>query len=205
MHRFSAPIRAAAALAAAIVPLAFGAAAEHPRNDALERVTNVYILPMNNGLDQYLASHLSRLGAFTIVTDPKKADAILTDHVGESFERKMAELYPPPKPPKPPAADTDSADKKDDSKSASKSAAEASREEADRLAHENQIPMVSTFGRGRGMVFLVDRSGRVLWSFYKRPKNTQPQTLDRTALLIARRLSDERNPPVKKSSDGAPQ
>ena len=70
-------------------------------NVALKQVQSVYILPMRSGMDQYLANKIVRHGTLLVVTDPQRADAILTDHIGASFERKLDELYPPPKPVKP--------------------------------------------------------------------------------------------------------
>ncbi len=70
-------------------------------NPQLQQVRSVYILPMSGGMDQYLANKISRQGLFLVVTDPLKADAILTEQIGEPFERKLDELYPPPKPVKP--------------------------------------------------------------------------------------------------------
>ena len=60
-------------------------------------VQSVYLLPMPGGLDQYLANRLS--GVFRVVTDPKLADAVFTNQLGEPFEQQLAKLYPPPKPP----------------------------------------------------------------------------------------------------------
>src|SRR3954469_20262232 len=57
---------------------------------------NVYLLPMAGGLDQYLANRLTSAGLFKVVTDPKLADAIFTDHLGASFEQKLTDLYAPP-------------------------------------------------------------------------------------------------------------
>src|SRR5678809_764458 len=45
-------------------------------------VKTVYLLPMAGGLDQYLALQLTSGGVLQVVTDPKKADAILTDGIG---------------------------------------------------------------------------------------------------------------------------
>lgn len=53
----------------------------------------VYVLPMSNGLDQYLAMHLTTDGVMQVVTDPKKADTVLTDKIGAAFEEKLDELY----------------------------------------------------------------------------------------------------------------
>ena len=35
----------------------------------------MYLLPMPNGLDQYLANRLTKVAFFQVVTDPKTADA----------------------------------------------------------------------------------------------------------------------------------
>ena len=49
-------------------------------------VKTVYLLPMASGLDQYLALQLTSSGVLQVVTDPKKADAILTDGIGARLE-----------------------------------------------------------------------------------------------------------------------
>jgi hypothetical protein len=59
----------------------------------LGETKTVYLLPMSNGLDQFLAIKLTSAAVMQVVTDPKKADAILTDHIGTSFEHKLDELY----------------------------------------------------------------------------------------------------------------
>src|SRR5215475_11536774 len=61
----------------------------------LSEVRNVYVLRMSKGLDQYLANHLTNGHVFQVVTDPKLADAILTDQIGEGFQAKLDELFPP--------------------------------------------------------------------------------------------------------------
>jgi hypothetical protein len=58
------------------------------------QVRSVYLLPMPGGLDQYLANRLS--GMFKVVTDPKLADAVFTNQLGEAFEQQLAKLYPKP-------------------------------------------------------------------------------------------------------------
>jgi hypothetical protein len=171
-------------------------------NPQLEAVKTVYLLPMNNGLDQYLANAIARLGLFEVVTDPQKADAVLTDHLGAAFEDSMKSLYPPPAPPRPPKAgettDADTGKKKKSEEESEKEA--AAKAEAEQLTKENEAPVYSTFSRGRGMVFLVDRHSRsVLWSMYDKPKDTQPKTLDQLARHIASQLSADRNPPPPKS------
>jgi hypothetical protein len=58
----------------------------------LSSVRNLYILPMGSGFDQYMANQLTMQGVFQVVTDPEKADALMTDQIGAKFERQMEEL-----------------------------------------------------------------------------------------------------------------
>jgi hypothetical protein len=120
-------------------------------------VQTVYLLPMANGLDQYVANRLAASGVFHVTTDPKKADAIFTDKLGEAFEQRLDTLLLPP---------------------VEKSSKESK-------AEEKAAPRVSSFSRSKGTVFLVDAGTRaVLWSVYEPPKNTSPAELDRTAQRI---------------------
>ena len=101
-------------------------------NPQLHQVKRVYILAMGSGMDQFLANQLTKAGVFEVVTDPKTADAIVTDNVGEPFQKKLDDLYPPPPKPKrtpeatKPAADAgtsvDVGDSASDAKSAKKDA-----------------------------------------------------------------------------------
>src|SRR5678815_4045532 len=59
-------------------------------------VKTVYVLPMAGGLDQYLALRLTSQGVLQVVTDPQKADAILTDGIGARLEASLTELYGTP-------------------------------------------------------------------------------------------------------------
>ena len=121
----------------------------------------VYLLPMTGGLDQYLANRLTAGGVFRVVTDPKLADAIFTDQLGAGFEQKLVDLYPPPV-----TKDTDKADKND-----------------------KPAPHISTFGHGRGTIFLVDLKSRaVIWSIYAKPGRTTSEILDRTAAHIVQQI-----------------
>lgn len=136
------------------------------------QIRTVYLLPMANGFDQYLANHLTRQGVLQVVADPARADAILTDRIGKPFERTLEELYPQPKPeePKP-----------------------ATEEESERSpALDIKAPpqeRATSFGRGRGTIFLVARGSRhVVWSVYARPKRTVPDELDATARRVASEL-----------------
>ena len=54
----------------------------------------VYILPMAAGLDQYLAQALTRDHVLQVVADPKTAEVVMTDSIGQGFEQKMKEILP---------------------------------------------------------------------------------------------------------------
>lgn len=149
----------------------------------LKQVQTVYILPMSSGMDQYLANKLARGGLFQVVTDPKKADAIFTDQIGEGFERKLDELYPTAPPPKEEDADDDSSPSKDDSKSDAKSDSKAD------LSGGGMMNHGSSWSRGKGTFFIVDRKSRaVIWSTYDRASNRASDTLDHKADQIVERL-----------------
>jgi hypothetical protein len=139
-------------------------AADEPQ---LSDVKAVYLLPMGNGLDQFLANRLTSGDIFPVVADPARADAVFTDRLGEVFEKRLAELYPP-------AAKPAEKDAKPDASKADKSKDDAPR------------PAV---GRGKGNIFLVDAKTRtVIWSFYEKPKSSSPDEMNRIAGKIADRL-----------------
>jgi hypothetical protein len=140
----------------------------------LSQVRSVYLFPMANGFDQYLANRITASGLFQVATDPKKADAVFTDRLGAALESRLAELYPetPPKP-------VEQVKKTDKDKP----------EEATPPA---EVTRFSSFARGKGTIFLVGVKARaVLWSVYEQPKNTLPAELDRTARRIVERLQRE--------------
>jgi hypothetical protein len=144
---------------------AAASAADPPKYPDLVYVRQIYIAPMASGFDQYLANRLTQGGRFQVVTDPQIAEAILTDRIGESFEAYFATLYPPPKP------ETENAEEEGD------------------LEAEQPRTRVSAFNRARGNLYLVERASRkVIWSDYRRPRNTRPDELDDLADHFAGRL-----------------
>lgn len=152
----------------------FAASLPAALNPDLKRVNTVYILPMGSGMDQFLANRLTAMGVFQVVTDPQKADALVTDRIGEAFQAKFDELYPPPAPPKPVKDEKSAKDDKKDNKN-------------DLSA--GGIPHTSSFNRGKGNFFIVDRRSRnVLWSIYERPTTTTPSELTKTAEKVVKRL-----------------
>jgi hypothetical protein len=132
-------------------------------------VKSVYILPMSNSLDQFLAIRLTAGNVVQVVTDPKKADAILSDRIGAALDSKLDDLYVP-KPPPPPK------DSKNDMD----------------LAGDPAKPIAQPGSHSRGAIFLIDRQTRnVIWSLYVLPKNTSPNELNHVAEKIAVKLSKD--------------
>jgi hypothetical protein len=147
-----------------------------------------------------------------VVTDPKLADAILTDHLSEGFQAQLEGFSPAPKPAEPAKAD-------DESAAASKPAAAApSAKAGEEQAHakgkarkddepaapallaktENTLSNPATssgFSRARGTVFLVDsKSRQVIWSIYAPPRNFAGKEMNRTASDIVSRLKRDLKP-----------
>jgi len=123
------------------------------------------------------------------IADPKLADAVLTDQIGEGFEAKMGELFPPPEPVEKPEKPekTEKTDK-------DKAKGEDSQNMMDMLGDTvNKLPTLSSsFGHAKGTLFLVDaKSKEVVWSTYDVPKDATSRQLDRTANDIVSRLKRE--------------
>ena len=119
-------------------------------------VQAVYVMPMANRLDQFLASKLTEEKALTIVADPKRADAVLTDKLGEAFEQQLDRIYPV-------------------------EGATAAKESGLESEIERPVRLFQS-GSARGNVFLVDvKTRQVIWSTYERPKNTTADQMHKTA------------------------
>jgi hypothetical protein len=150
-------------LAATALMLSMGLSAA-----GLVDIKTVYLLPMSSGLDQYLAQQLTAGAVLQVVTDPQKADAVLTDHVGESFEQSLADLYQT----KPQAGDKNKADDTGEDKGAAPA----------RSGMQGK--------RGRGTIFLVNRrTHEVLWSVFELPKDNRPAGLRHSAGRISDQLA----------------
>lgn len=128
-------------------------------------VKNVYILPMSGGLDQFLAISLSQDRVLQVVTDPQKADLIITDRIGSDFEDTLDNMYGSVEPQ--PADSTLT------------------------FARPNMRPLSTN----RGTVFLVDRNSRnVLWSTFEQPRGSDAKEMNRTASTIVDRLAKSLKP-----------
>lgn len=149
-------------------------------------VHSVYMLPMSHGLDQHLANRLTNDHVFQVVTNAKNADAIFTDRIGEAFESQMDTLFPPPEVEKPPKKEAKGAKKeKDDEPKSAILPTET-------INKQSNPALSSTFGRGKGMVFLVDvKSRQVIWSSYEPPKGTAVMDIDKSAIDIVARLKKD--------------
>jgi hypothetical protein len=146
--------------------------------DNLTKVHTVYLLKMGKGLDQFLASRLAEDHVFQVVTDPKQADAVFTDQIGEGFEAKLEEIFPTPEPAKP--APPPKPVKTDE---------EVSPLLGDTVNTLSNPASNSSFGRAKGTIFLVDaKSRRVIWSVFEPLKSADPKDMDRTANDIVGRL-----------------
>jgi hypothetical protein len=166
----------------AVPAVLLGADATPVVNPRVGQVHRVYLLSMSNGFDQYLAGRLTESGLFQVVTDPQKAEALFTDRIGDSLEARMLELYPTPE------------------MIAKKKEREEKKAKGEVVDDEKYNPIhLTAYGRGKGMLFLVDRNSRdVLWSIYLRPKNFTPDVLTKTAREIVNQLQKELRPPSEK-------
>jgi hypothetical protein len=135
----------------------------------LAAVRSVYVLPMSQGMDQFLANRLAGEHVFQVVSDPKLADAVLTDRIGPALNATLDGIAP--------VANPAAADDKD-----------AKKEPVVKNTLDNPA-LRSTFGRGKGTFFLVNAKSReVLWSTFEVPKDSAAEQLDRTASDIVNRL-----------------
>ncbi len=163
----------------------------------LAGVRSVYVFPMSHGLDQYLANRLTNEHIFVVVADPKLADAMFSDQVGDSLRDQLETVSPTPKPEEPKATPDDKAaqakaaeekDKKAPEKSGGVSSDNPGRMIAESAKLDNPARR-SSFGHAHGTLFLVDaKSRQVVWSVYMLPKDSSSKQLDHTASDIVNRL-----------------
>ncbi len=185
-----------------LLALAVPGSAQTGASRGLSEVKTIYVLPMSSGMDQYLASRLTRGHILQVVADPGKADAILTDHLGAAFEASLKELYPELKPAaESPGAKAGKAAEKTAEKSETKSAEKVAGKETDKAAAGDSATGVSfdlkpmgaerarPSTRARGTLFLVKRgTWEVLWSAYREARVRQGKELDRTAGELVNQL-----------------
>lgn len=184
----------------------------------LSKVHSVYLLPMGGALDQYLANRLTSEHVFQVVTDPKLADAVFTDRIGSAFEEKFDDLYAPPPPAKPAASQPAAAQAPaPGNQPTNQQANRQANQPANQQAPQSAIALFtdtankltnpatnSSFGRGKGTIFLVDRkSKQVVWSVYEAPKGSESSQMDRSATDIVNRLKRAMKKPEEAKSEAS--
>ncbi len=162
----------------------------------LNTIQTVYLFPMGSGLDQYLANRLTSQGVLQVVTDPLKADGVFTDRLGEGFEARFTELYITPEEEKKQAEERKAKAEAKKARAKEKGGKDEEEEEAAPEAGKliDKSPARATsFGRGRGTLFLVERKSQsVVWSVYEPPKSSNPHDMDRAASRITDKLKKAR-------------
>ena len=150
----------------------------------------VYLLPITHSLDQFIANRLVTMHVLQVVTDPAKADTVVTDQVGAALEERLKDLYPPPTPPAKEAAKSNPEPPKAAGDTPPSSASKPIFGDASNKV--DKAGNMGAFGRGHGTIFLVDvKTRQVLWSVFDPPKNNNPRELDRTAERIVKRLKED--------------
>jgi hypothetical protein len=130
----------------------------------LKDVKTVYLYPMRGGFDLLLAQELVAEHIYKVVPDPKLADAVFTDQLGDVFLYKLDHIQTPAVAPK-------------------TSGSTSSMTTADTAPHG------STFSRAQGTLFLVDvKSKEVVWSTFQKPKNTSSPELHKVAQKTVKQL-----------------
>jgi hypothetical protein len=154
--------------------------------NVLTGIHTVYMMPMYRGLDQYLANRLTTAHVFQVVTDPKQADAVFTDRLGEAFQSQLETMFPPPEPaaaPAPPATAPP------DKQATAEPDAQSSKGMFDTVNKLENPSTNSTFGRGKGTIFLVDaRTSRVIWSAYRTPVSSGSREMDHAASELVEQI-----------------
>ena len=151
-------------------------AAEAPQ---LQNVGKVYLWPMSNAFDQYLAQQITAEGLFEIVVDPKLAGTIMTEKIDNTFLQSLDELFPP----------EGGSDNKENT--ADKAKTGDSLESDFRMRRPGNHPK----GAPRGTLFLVDVASRkVIWSTYLKEFDADPNALHKQARGVAGKLKDQMKP-----------
>jgi hypothetical protein len=127
----------------------------------LSALKTVYVVPMPNGLDQYLAVHLTTGSVLQVVGDPNKANVILSDRIGVGLEQILSDL---------------SANKADN--------------KPEKLGDEFRPLGTGSRGKGAFFLVDHD-GHKVLWSTYIESKDSQPASLNRLAARIVERLQKD--------------
>ena len=208
--------------------LVWSGAAQTDEKASLSSVRTVYLLPMASGMDQYLASQLTREHVLHVVTDPTKADAVLTDHLGAAFEASLKEAYPEFRPSahtsdsksdratvKVAESDKASAPEKAGGKASDQPPSQQTGKAptADSVDEAKSTPSMDlksvgaerarTTMRAHGTLFMVRRgTWDVIWSAYAEPARGQSKQMDKTAAKLVSQLKASMKSSSAISPDG---
>jgi len=134
------------------------------------------------------------------VTDPKLADAFFSDRVGEPLQAQIERVLAKPKESSQEGKEAKAADAPKGADGPKVSKADA-RNPANMFNPSNKLDnpaLNSTFGHGKGNIFLVDAKSReVVWSTFDLPKDSTGEQLDHTASDIVARLKKQLYPKGK--------
>ncbi len=151
-------------------------AAETPQ---LQNVGRVYLWPMSNAFDQYLAQQMTAEGVFEIVVDPKLAGAVMTEKIDNTFLQALDELFP----------SGDAAGKKEGAGEKAKG--------GDGLQGDFRASRPANHPKAapRGTLFLVDITSRkVIWSTYLKEFPADPDQLHKQARGVVGKLKEQVRP-----------
>jgi hypothetical protein len=148
-------------------------------NSQLQNIGKVYLWPMTNAFDQYLAQQITAEGVFEIVVDPKLAGTVMTEKIDNTFLQALDELFPP--------ADEVSKKEKADEKSKSSDGLQGDFQNRRAGNHPKAAP--------RGTLFLVDIASRkVIWSTYLKDFAPDQNELHKQAREVVAKLKDQVKP-----------
>jgi hypothetical protein len=145
----------------------------------LQNVGRVYLWPMTNAFDQYLAQQMTAEGVFEIVVDPKLAGTVMTEKIDNTFLQALDELFPP----------GDAASRKEKAEEKGKG--------ADSLEGDFRMRRAANHPRAapRGTLFLVDVASRkVIWSTYLKEFAADPNELHKQARGVVEKLKEQTKP-----------
>ena len=146
--------------------------------ERLGRVEKVYLWPMSNSLDQFLAEQVATEGVFDVVVDPKRAQAILTDRISSKFLEGMEELFPTPE-------EIAEAEKEEEGGADDRASTPVG-------AYRPERSPIYSASRAEGAVFLVDVNTReVLWSTFLKGYDTTPKAMHKQARMVVMRLKKQ--------------
>jgi hypothetical protein len=158
-------------LAAALFLSGLCVAAAPPQSPAAGKL---YLWPMSNAFDQYLAEQITADGVFEVVVDPKLANTIMTEKIDSTFLAAMDEFFPR-------AVENQS----------EKAAENTKKDDSIESDSRDRRPANRPRGQARGTLFLVDVASRkVVWSTYLKEFDPSPNKLHSQAGNVVEKMRE---------------